>query len=81
MPQPAQPLAPQASIWGVWWGWEQGTGCHDRRTRLIVGVPSQLVALGSQVGRKDGLMKGWKGGWRAGGFHKNKGIIPSVGVF
>lgn len=53
-PQSAQPCTP----WGsVGWGWRQGTGCHDRSTRLMVGAPSQLVVPGGQWGH------GWMDGW------------------
>lgn len=53
-------------------GRRQGTGCHDRLTRLTVGVPSQLVVLGRQVGtRMDGRMDRW-----ADEFHKSKRAIP-----
>lgn len=40
-------------------GQRQGTCCHDRLTRLVVGVPSQVVVPGGQLrARMDGWMDG-----------------------
>lgn len=53
----------------------QGIGCQYRLTKLMVGMPGQLVVPGSQLRTK---MDGWTDRW-ADEFHKRKRAIP-IGV-
>ena len=57
-------------------GWRLGPGCHDRLTKSMVGVPSQLGVPGGQTRtRMDGRMDRW-----ADEFHKSKRAVPNMGA-